>query len=405
MAINVRLEKRHKTSWIIVVDKGIDPVTKKRIKERHSIKTDDPEVAEAERLKTELAILKGTYKHTDKTTLAAYIDRWFETSAAKGLASKTIERYKQCADLRIKPWIGNIRLRDLKRTDLQSFYDRIIEVGHLDNLKPVKDGEEQKKEKRSIGNDTVAHHHRFIRRVLNHAVYEDEILERNVAARIKLPAVKAAFDPDDDAVKVFTSSEIATLEEEAKSTPYAQLIAVALRTGMRREELLGLRWDAVNFKDKTILIKQALVRTKASGYEIKPTKNKKRRLIEATNEILNAFKAMARKQAPHKLRLGENYRRDLNLIFCREDGFYSHPDTISSWFPDFCKSIGVTRLSFHCLRHTHASHLLAAGEDLGFVSKRLGHSGVQITYQTYTHFIPMEKREALQELEKRFKKK
>ena len=404
MAINVRLEKRTKSSWLIIIDKGIDPVTKKRDREHRSIKTDDPEVAEAERLKIELDLLKGTYKPTSKVTLSEYIDRWFLTSAAKGLASKTIERYKQCADLRIKPWIGHIRLRDLKRTELQAFYDQIIEVGHLDNLKPPEEGEEPK-EKRAIGNDTVAHHHRFIRRVLNHAVFEDEILERNVAARIKLPEAKPEFDPDEDTIKVFTSEEIATLEEKAIATPYAQLIAVALRTGMRREELLGLRWDAVNFKDKTILVKQALIYTKEKGYEIKPTKNKKRRLIEATDEILNAFRAIACKQGPHRLRLGDNYRKDLNLMFCREDGFFSHPDTISSWFPDFCKSIDITRLSFHCLRHTHASHLLAAGEDLGFVSKRLGHSSLQITYQTYTHFIPMEKREALQELEKRFKKK
>ena len=404
MAINVRLEKRTKSSWLIIIDKGVDPVTKKRDREHRSIKTDDPEVAEAERLKIELDLLKGTYKPTSKVTLSEYIDRWFLTSAAKGLASKTIERYKQCADLRIKPWIGHIRLRDLKRTELQAFYDQIIEVGHLDNLKPPDEGEEPK-EKRAIGNDTVAHHHRFIRRVLNHAVFEDEILERNVAARIKLPEAKPEFDPDEDTIKVFTSEEIATLEEKASATPYAQLIAVALRTGMRREELLGLRWDAVNFKDKTILVKQALIYTKEKGYEIKPTKNKKRRLIEATDEILNAFRAIARKQGPHRLRLGDNYRKDLNLMFCREDGFYSHPDTISSWFPDFCKAIDITRLSFHCLRHTHASHLLAAGEDLGFVSKRLGHSSLQITYQTYTHFIPLEKREALQELEKRFKKK
>ena len=291
MAINVRLEKRTKSSWLIIIDKGIDPVTKKRDREHRSIKTDDPEVAEAERLKIELDLLKGTYKPTSKVTLSEYIDRWFLTSAAKGLASKTIERYKQCADLRIKPWIGHIRLRDLKRTELQAFYDQIIEVGHLDNLKPPDEGEEPK-EKRAIGNDTVAHHHRFIRRVLNHAVFEDEILERNVAARIKLPEAKPEFDPDEDTIKVFTSEEIATLEEKAIATPYAQLIAVALRTGMRREELLGLRWDAVNFKDKTILVKQALIYTKEKGYEIKPTKNKKRRLIEATDEILNAFRAI-----------------------------------------------------------------------------------------------------------------
>ena len=172
---------------------------------------------------------------------------------------------------------------------------------------------------------------------------------------------------------------------------------------MRREELLALTWDSVDFKKHTITVKRALIYTKANGYEFKPTKNKKRRLIEVTEEVLNALRAEARRQAPFKVRLKDKYQKK-NLIFCREDGMQNHPDSVSSWFPSFCKQIEITRLSFHCLRHTHASHLLASGEDISYVSKRLGHSSMDVTYGTYFHFIPLEKREALKELEKRFKK-
>lgn len=132
-----------------------------------------------------------------------------------------------------------------------------------------------------------------------------------------------------------------------------------------------------------MLIKQAqLVHTKEKGY-----KNKKRRLIEVTEEVLNAFRAETKKQAPFKVRLKDNYDKDKKLIFCREDGYYMHPDTPSSWFPDFCIECSVTRLGFHCLRHTHASHLLSAGEDISYVSKRLGHSSIHVTYNTYFHFF------------------
>jgi integrase len=119
-------------------------------------------------------------------------------------------------------------------------------------------------------------------------------------------------------------------------------------------------------------------------------------------EVLNAFRAESNRQVAFKDRLGEKYAKD-NLIFCREDGKSMHPDTVSSWFPAFCIEIGVTRLNFHCLRHTHASHLLSASEDISYVSKRLGHSSIHVTYNTYFHFIHLEKRDALKELEKRFK--
>ena len=325
-------------------------------------------------------------------------------------ATKTNEMYRRCADLRIIPWIGSIQLVKLKRADIQGFYDKIIEVGHFDNVRPrVKPKDGEIKERKEVGKETLLYYHRFLCRLLNHAMYEDEILDKNVALKIVLPEpIKIVdFDPDESIVKVFTKDEIIKLEDAAdkdpKAIPYTNLIKAALRTGKRREELLALTWDCVNFKQKTITIKKAVICTTSKGYEIKPTKNKKRRLIEVTDEVLNAFRAEARRQAPFKLRLKNNYLKN-KLIFCREDGFYSHPDSISSWFPDFCDSIKISRLSFHCLRHTHASHLLASGEDISYVSKRLGHSSIDITYGKYFHFIPLEKREALKELEKRFKK-
>jgi len=144
--------------------------------------------------------------------------------------------------------------------------------------------------------------------------------------------------------------------------------------------------------------------TKLKGFEFKLTKNKKRRRIEVTEEVLNAFRAEARRQAPFKVRLGDKYNKTRNLIFCRSTGVQHHPGTVSSWFPRFCAKIAINKLGFHCLRHTHASHLLAEKEDIFYVSKRLGHSNIQITYDTYYHFIPLEQRESLKELDKRFKK-
>jgi integrase len=411
----VRIERRSKKAFTLIIDHGIDPITKKRKKETRTLQTDDEEIANIERLKILVELAEKTYKPTNKTTLKEYIEYWFTTTAFKQLASKTKERYKKCADLRIIPWIGYIRIWDLTRSDLQAFYERIIEVGHLDNLKPLELDEKGKtipRQRKEVGKETIAYHHAFIRRLLNHAIFEDGILKQNVALKMVLPEPKIEegkekYDADEGIVKVFTQNEITTLEESAEidplAAPYKNLIAVALRTGMRREELLALTWDCVDFKTHIITVKRALIYTKANGYEFKSTKNKKRRLIEVTDEVLNAFRAEARRQAPFKVRLKDKYQKN-HLIFCREDGIQNHPDSVSSWFPNFCKKIEITRLGFHCTRHTHASHLLASGEDISYVSKRLGHSSIQVTYNTYFHFIPLEVRESLKELEKRFKK-
>lgn len=401
----VRLMQRSKKSTTIIVDYGIDPITKKRKKETMVV---PPEEAEEQRLKILLKLEKGTYKPSSKATLKEYAEYFFTTTTFKKLATKTKKRYKECAYGRIIPWLGSKKIRELSRDDLKSFFQKVIDVGHLDNLKPPKDGEIRKR--KEVKRATLEYLHSFISRLLNYAIYEDRILEQNVALKLDLPETKEEaeedYDPDKGIIKVFTQDEIEKIESKAatepKAAPYVNLINIALRTGMRREELLGLRWEDINFKERTIFIRQALIHTKEEGYEFKSTKNQKRRIIEITSEVLEALRAEARRQAPFRLRLKDKFQNK-KLVFCREDGQPRHPDSVTSWFPSFCISIGVTRLGFHYLRHTHASHLLATKEDISYVSKRLGHSSIQVTYNTYFHLIPLEVRESLKELDKRFK--
>lgn len=401
----VRIIQRSKKSLTLVIDYGLDPVTKKRKTETRTLKTLDMQEAEIERLKILTKLKENTYKTPSRMTVKEYFENWLTTPAAKKLASKTRTSYQQCIYLRITPWLGHIKMTELKRSDLMAFYNKIYEVGQLESGRNA--GKRDKPHTfKPVGKETVLYHHRVIHRILNYAILEDEILEKNVADRIVLPDPPNAekFDPDKNLVKVFTEKEISVLERHSPDTPYFALIYVALRTGMRRGELLGLTWDSIDYKNHTIFIKQALVYTKIQGYETKPTKNKKRRKIEITKEVISVLRQHAKKQEIYKNRLGDNYAK-LNLVFCREDGQYLHPDTISSWFPDFCDDCGVTRLTFHCLRHTHASHLLAGHEDISYVSSRLGHSSIDVTYAKYYHLIPLERRKSLQELERRFKKK
>ena len=177
---------------------------------------------------------------------------------------------------------------------------------------------------------------------------------------------------------------------------------------MRRGELLALTWDNIDFDNATIFIKRSVSYTPGNGCVYKATKNKKKRRIEVTEETLNILRQEKAKQDKYKDSLENEEDKDQyntgNLVLCWEDGQPIHPDTPSTWFPDFCIACGLPRLTFHCLRHTHASHLLAEGEDISYVSKRLGHSDITITYKTYFHFIPLEKRDSIQKLDSKFKK-
>ncbi len=139
------------------------------------------------------------------------------------------------------------------------------------------------------------------------------------------------------------------------------------------------------------------------GYEFKLTKNNTRRKIEVTTEVLDALRIQSLVHQVLQEKLG-TYYEDNNLVFCREDGKPMYPGTPSSWFPAFCVSHGLPKLTFHCWRHTHASQLLSTSEDRSCVSKRLGHSYVSVTYQRYFQLIPLEQRDSLRALEKKFKK-
>jgi len=234
----VTIVKRSQKTLTLIVDYGIDPVTKKRKKTYRALYTLDMGIAEAERLRVLAELANNTYKPDSKATIEEYFDYWFETPIAKKLDLNTQEHYKLLYDSRIKPWIGKTKLAALTRGDLYDFYDLMIEVGHLDNLKP----KNADKPKKSITKTTIEHYHRLIRRVLNHALLEDEIIRKNVANKMALPDPKADedYDPDEELVKVLSQEEIQKLEETLINHNHGNLVAVALRTGMRREELLAV---------------------------------------------------------------------------------------------------------------------------------------------------------------------
>lgn len=419
------LEKNKK--YEITIESGIHPSTgnRRRIKRTFHGGIRD---ARKELSRLEQEVESGTFYDTSNMTMREYLTQWLEDHCENSVAATTYRRYSGIVKLRIIPKLGQIPLDKLKPPHIQKFFTGIIKEGRLDG--PHK-GE-------PLSQESLTYHYRVLHRAMEVAK-KQQLVPWNVVDSIDIPRVtKEIFIDDDDAdaaddVKFLTGDEVQLMLEHAKDTPYYALLFLAVRTGMRRGELLGLRWQDVDLQGKIIKVRQSLAYTPEKGLFYKPPKNKKsRRTIDITSEVIDVLKQHKKEQAEAKLYFGQAYD-DRGLVFCQRLGPPMHPDTPSSWFPKFTertvihkpcdKLIGkkticphcekkvkdddvirLPRLTFHCLRHTHASLMLQTGVDIKVISDRLGHSSIRITYDLYSHLMPGKQKEAAEALENLLKK-
>ena len=379
------LEKRNK-GWTIVLDFGIDPATGKRDRKYIAFKGNKPE-AEKEMRRLLAEIDRGTYIDPTGLTFGQFCTIWLEDYGKLKLAPKTYQRYKQIIDLRVIPWIGSIELDKLQPIHIQQFYKRLMTEGRLDG----REGQ--------LSAGTINNHRRVIHRILEAALTQ-ELVNRNVSDKVVPPL------PDDDGdekekISILNSEQIKAIENhlQDKDTQHYTLFFIDVRTGLRRGELLGLKWSDIDFEEGTLSVRRSLSNTKEKGIFTKGPKNKKsRRTIDISKEVLFTLKQHRKRQIKLLLAKG-NKLTDDTFIFCRDNGDPIHPNIVSSWFPDMLKRVGIPHLNFHCLRHTHASLLLGAGIDIKLISERLGHSNIRITYDIYSHLLPGQQRDAASKLE------
>ena len=157
-------------------------------------------------------------------------------------------------------------------------------------------------------------------------------------------------------------------------------------TGMRRGELLALRWADVDLSTGTAAVRRSIEQTK-EGLRLKSPKGKKGRQIVLLSVTTAALKVHREAQNRQKLALGHAYQ-DQDLICAREDGSLWPPDTFTGDFSRLAQKAGFKGVRLHDLRHSHASQLLLNGVHAKVVSERLGHSTVGITLDLYTHVLP-----------------
>ncbi len=354
-------------SWTAVVDLPPDPATGKRRQKRVTART-------KRELEQQVAALiqagQAGFIDAGKLTVRDYFERWLETTAPT-LRAVTVRRYRDVARLHIVGVIGNTPLTKLTAADVQRLY-----ADRLKRLSPT----------------TV----RYVHAVLHHAL-DDAVkwglLVRNVADAVE-PPKKARTE-----MQVWNAEQVGRVLRAAADDPLEALWRLAIYTGMRRGELLALKWSDLDLDAGALSVQRSLGRGRTSRLEEgEPKSRSGRRRIALSPSVVESLKRHRVRQLEHRLAVGDAYE-DRGYLFANETGAHIHPNTLYRRFQDLTKRAGVPTIRFHDLRHTSATLLLAQGVHGKIVQERLGHANIAMTLDLYSHVTADMQRHAADALE------
>jgi integrase len=352
------IRRRGRNSWEIKFDDGRD-AGGKRLTRYESFKgtRKDAQLKLAELI---AAAGAGKYIEPSKATVAEFtrarVDQW---EASGTITARTAQRYRQLVENQIVPYLGTKLVQKLTITDIEDWHGKLRTRG----LAP-----------RSIG-----HAHRTLGKALADAERAGAVA-KNVCKIQKAPKV-----PDGDMVIV---RDIGGFLEKLRGERLYTLALVALFTGMRLGEILALKDERVRLDKGVIEICEALEETKAHGIRFKGAKTKAgRRTISLPTIVVDALREHRREILELRMKLGLGKLGPDDLLFANMEGRPLRPSAISSDWGDLADRLGVGEITFHGLRHSHASMLISEGVDIVTISKRLGHARPAVTLAIYAHMF------------------
>lgn len=359
--------KRYINSYSIVINLGIDPSTGKRKQQWYSVKGTKKD---AEKKLADLIhqLDTGTFLKPGKTTLAEYLEQWLRDYAKPNLAPRTAEGYESIIRCHIVPFLGNIPLTRLKPEHLQRYYSEKLSSGRYDG-------------KGDLSRTTVSHHHTCLHRALKMALVSG-LINRNPADAVTPPR------PQRSEMHTMNEDEIHTFLEAAQRTPYYVLFYLALFTGMRRSELLALRWCDVDLLLCQAYVTRSLHHLRNGEIIFRAPKTAKgRRMVSLSPSAALLLQEHKDKQEATRASLGISLKDD-DLVFSDLEGKPLLPDTVSHFWAKLVKRTGLEGIRLHDARHTHASLMLKQGVHPKVVQERLGHATISTTLDLYSHVTP-----------------
>ena len=375
------IRRRGERSWEIKFDLGIDPVTGKRLVRYQSIKGTKKEAqAKLTELLSEAA--RGVLVDASKETLSEFMDRWDPDWASHNVSLKTAERYRQLITNQIKPHFGAMLVQKIKPVHLNSLYATLLQSGGIDGG-PLS---------RAYGRTRAQ-----IAAPGPRARGAWGVIAANPAALVHPPRVAQTE------IEIIREDEIKIVLNALRSRnlPLYTIATTALATGMRRGELLALRWKDVDLDGGKLRVEQSIEQTR-TGLRFKSPKTKHgRRTITIPPAVVADLRAHWKASQEQRLALGLGRSAPNDLVFTMWDGSPRKPNALTN---DWLRASAVIgrRISLHALRHTHASSLIAAGIDILTISRRLGHANPKITLSVYGHLYGNTDDKAAQAVEAMF---
>ena len=364
------ITKRGEKTWLVRIYLGRDRHGKRKWYSEtvKGSKRDAQRVERAKQAKRD----QGVLRQATRATVETYLYRWLEEAAKQKVRARTFASYRQVVEAYILPELGLCRLARLSPLDIQGMVNRLIARG--------------------LSSRTVRYAVTVLRMALTQAVRWELLPSSPVqAGSLSLPKREATVT-----TSALSVEEAHRLFAAAKGTRFEAVWPLAVTSAMRPGEYLALKWEDVNFADGEVSVRRTL---QPAGRFAEPKTEKSRRTLALPRSTMHALREHKRRQAAEKLAAGAEYT-DQGLVFCTALGgpldYYNFSHY--QWLP-LLKRAELRHVRLYDLRHTGATLLLQAGENLKVVSERLGHANITLTADVYTHVTKSMQKKAAERLE------
>ena len=373
--------------WIVRFDGSVDPQTGKRKQIQKTFKSSK----EAEEFKAHVTLLAGGQKELfhhlninqkEKEQVhipfQEYANNWFEVEYFQKVRPTTFKSGRYYLEKHILPFLGNKSLSSVTTQDIKELYAKIKREGYAPK--------------------TISSIHKFLSNLFQSAV-ENGDLEEN--------PVKAMKNKPKDPIRIAhpwsyheVSDFLVVAEREGKEVMYDFTLA----TGLRQGEVFAVPWFNIDLDRKTVTVTRSVSYDENGIPELIPKAPSSYRTLSIPAYLVEKLQKHREKQEYIKKRFGDHYQQELNLVFPKTDGGFQNPSNIRRQLYRLMEKANVRRITFHDLRHTHASLLIRSGAQPKLVQNRLGHKDIETTFRYYAHLWPNADQEAIQNLEKEFEK-
>jgi integrase len=387
-----RLIKKKTRGYYFRIDIGKDPITGKRRQQSFGPFKTKTE-AKKELIKIRTQVMEGTYFKPSAQDFESFINEWFETVYCQDKSETTIETRRYIIDGHLIPYFKKMPIKDINTRVIDTFFAELRKNGRY----PRKKTEHEEKENKDLS-ESYLH---IIFSLLNQAFKKAVawgLIKANPMENAQKISVKNNKSKKN---KAWTKEEVNIFLEVASKKGLVAPFLVDVVTGLRRGELLGLKWEDIDFKNKTITINGTLYRRKGKGLKYKPktkTDSSDNRVIPIPNAIVEVLQKEKALQDEMKEKLGNSYNSE-NFVFINDKGRPIDPDYLTRKFREIVKTLNVKKITLHGLRHTAATLLMKLGVHVKIVSDILGHSRVQVTLDFYSHSNEEMMRQSTNELE------